>query len=100
VNPGLPGEPFVIGLAERAVGAREEHRTASKALPIRFDARPDRTSGLRAFDHDDAHLDPPCFAFVSQQGLPSAGLHLFSREALVPADRFAKVRFRRLSAGL
>ena len=78
----------MIGLADWAVGAREEHRTASKPLPIRFDARRDLASRLRAFDHNDAHLDPPCFALVSQQRVrsPSAGLHLFSREALVPAD--------------
>ena len=30
VNPGFLGEPFVIGPADRAVGAREEHRTARK----------------------------------------------------------------------
>ena len=86
VNPSFPGEPFVIGLAARAVGAREEHRTASKPLPIRFDAGRDSTSRLRAFDHNVAHLDAPCFAFQQRVRPPSAGLHLFSREGLVPAD--------------
>jgi hypothetical protein len=37
------------------VGAREEYRTASKAFAIRFDARWDRTSRLRAFDHYYTH---------------------------------------------
>jgi hypothetical protein len=95
VNPGFLGEPFVIGLADWAVGAREEHRTASKPLPIRFDARRDLASRLRAFDHNYAQLDPPRFAFVSEQRVrsPSAGLHLFSREALVPADRGGLQKF-------
>ena len=80
VNPGFPGEPFVIGLADWAVGAREEHRTASKTLPIRLDAGRDSASRLRAFDHNDAHLDPSCllFAFLSRQSAssPSVGLQL------------------------
>ena len=85
VDPGFPGKPFVAGATDRAVGTREEHRTASKLFPVRFHARRDRASRLGAFDHDDAHLGllPVIFSRVCP---PSAGLHLFSREALVPAD--------------
>jgi hypothetical protein len=54
----------VTGLADRAVGAREEHRTASKAFAIRFDAGRDRASRLRTFDHDYTHLQPPCFSLA------------------------------------
>jgi hypothetical protein len=61
VKPRFLGKPFVIGSADQAVGAREEHRTASKAFAIRFDTRRDCASRLRAFDHDDSHLDPPRF---------------------------------------
>lgn len=64
VNPSFLGEPFVIGLADWAVSAREEHHTASKAFAIRFDVRRDRASCLRTFDHDYAHVVPPCFFFV------------------------------------
>src|ERR1700716_3797553 len=46
------------------MGAREEHRTASKALAIRFHAGRDRAPRLRAFDHDYAQLEPPCFSFA------------------------------------
>jgi hypothetical protein len=63
VNPGFLGEPVVTGLADRAVRAREEHRTASEAFAIRFDAGRDRASRLRAFDHEYTHLQPPCFSF-------------------------------------
>ena len=64
VNPGFLGEPVVIGLADRAEGAREEYRTASKAFAIRFDAGRDRASRLRAFDHEYTHLQPPFFYFA------------------------------------
>jgi hypothetical protein len=64
VNPGFLGEPLVIGPADRAVGAREEHHTASKAFAIRFDAGRDRASRLRAFDHEYTHLQPPWFSFA------------------------------------
>src|SRR6266699_104083 len=95
-KPGFSGEPFVINLADRAVGARKEHRTASKLLPVRFDARRDSASRLRAFDHDDAHPGlPPCFAFLSQRHAigwtaPLAGGACSSR-----SRRPAKVRVRR-----
>jgi hypothetical protein len=44
--------------------AREEYRTAPKAFAIRFDARWDGTSRLKAFDHYYTHRLPPCFSFV------------------------------------
>ena len=69
VNPGFLGEPVVTGPADRAVRAREEHRTASEAFAIRFDAGRDRASRLRAFDHEHTHLQPP--VFLSQQGVRS-----------------------------
>src|SRR6476646_9989959 len=72
VNPGVPGKPLMIDPADRAVGVRKEHRTASKPLSVRFHARRDGAPGLRAFDHDDAHLDPP----PSQDLLPPAACPL------------------------
>jgi hypothetical protein len=56
VDPGFPREPFVVGAADRAVGTREEHRTASKFFPIRFYAGRNRAARLGAFDHDDAQM--------------------------------------------
>src|SRR3977135_2209833 len=47
------------------MGAREEHRTASKALAIRFHAGRDRAPRLRAFDHDYTQLEPPCFSLFA-----------------------------------
>jgi hypothetical protein len=96
VNPGFPGEPVVIGLADRAVGAREEYRTASKAFAIRFDAGRDRASRLRAFDHEYSHLHLPCFSlafsFRSRAlGRRSVGLHLPSRGELTPTDPTASL---------
>jgi len=90
VQPGFLGEPFVIGLADWAVGAREEHRTASKTFAIRFDARGDCASCLRAFDHDDSHLDPPCSGslfFGSRVSVHrSVGSQLSSPVELAPTD--------------
>ena len=65
VNPGLPGKPFVVGLADRTEGAREKHRAASKPFPIRFHACRDSAPGLGAFDHDDAHFAPPSWIFCA-----------------------------------
>ena len=59
VDPGFPREPGVIGAADRAMGAREEHHAASKALAIRLDAGGDRASALRTFDHDHTHVSLP-----------------------------------------
>jgi hypothetical protein len=59
VNPGFPGEPFVIGRANRAMGTREEDGTALKAVAIRFDAGRNCAPRLRAFDQDCTHVDPP-----------------------------------------
>src|ERR1700736_3981105 len=53
-----------LRMSGRAVGAREEHRTASKAFAIRFDAGRDRASRLRAFDHEYTQLQPPRFSFA------------------------------------
>ena len=38
VDPGVPCEPGVIGVADRAMGAFEKHRAAPKALAIGLDA--------------------------------------------------------------
>src|ERR1700687_5301902 len=90
VNPGFLGEPVVIGLTDWAVSAREEHRAASKAFAIRFNARWDRASRLRAFDHEYTHLEPPCFPWYFSRsrasGRRSVGLHLPSRRKLTPTD--------------
>jgi hypothetical protein len=64
VNPGFAREPGVIGLADRATGARKKYGAASKALAIGLDGGGDRTSGLRAFDHDDTHVDLPWIWFL------------------------------------
>jgi len=57
MDPGLPREPGVIGLANRATGAREKYRAGAKALAIDLDAGGDRASGLRALDHDHSHAN-------------------------------------------
>jgi hypothetical protein len=56
VDPGFLCEPSVIDVADWAMGAAEKHRAAPKALAIGLDAGGDRTSGLRAFDHDNTHV--------------------------------------------
>ncbi len=63
MNPGLPGKPFVIGLADRAKGAREKHRAGSKPLPVDFHACRDSLPGPGAFDHDHTHSVPPVAGF-------------------------------------
>ena len=63
VDPGFPSEPGVIGVADRATGAREKHRAAPKALAICLDAGGNRASGLRAFDHDHTHMSLPSIGF-------------------------------------
>src|SRR4030081_845718 len=70
------------------MGAREEHRTASKALAIRFHAGRDRAPRLRAFDHDYTQLEPPCFSFALAfaAGRRSVRLHLPLRRQLTPTD--------------
>jgi hypothetical protein len=55
----------VIGPADRATGTREKNRAASKALAIGLDAGGDRTPGLRAFDHDDTHVNLPWIWFLN-----------------------------------
>jgi hypothetical protein len=64
VDPGFAREPGVIGLADRATGARKKYRAASKALAIGLNVGGDRTPGLRAFDHDDTHVDLPWICFL------------------------------------
>src|SRR3954467_1324181 len=87
VNPGLPGKPFVIGLADRTKGAREKHRAGSKTLPIRFDTCRDSVPGPRAFDHDHTHPVPPLLIFVPAAcGVATGWKPPLSRGALVPAD--------------
>src|SRR5437016_4174635 len=68
VDPGVPGEPGVIGAADRAMGAFEKHRAAPKALAIGLDACGDRASGLRAIDHDHTHVSLPWIWFLSLFG--------------------------------
>jgi hypothetical protein len=41
------------------MGTREEDGTALEAVAIRFDAGRNRAPGLRAFDQDCTHVDPP-----------------------------------------
>ena len=79
INPGLPGKPFVVDLADWAACAREEHRSASKAVAVRFYARRDRAPGLTAFDHKDSHLEPPWFATLGQSVLQDPGEALLDR---------------------
>ena len=54
-DPCLLDEPFVVGSTKWTVGAREEHRRAGKAAPIRFNACCNVSAGGRTFDHQDAH---------------------------------------------
>ena len=54
-HPGFLGEPFVLGPADRAIDAREEHRRGLEARAVGNDAGGDVASGVRAFDHDGAH---------------------------------------------
>jgi hypothetical protein len=56
IDPRFPREPGVIGAANRAVGAREKHRAAPKALTINLDAGGNCVSGLRTLDHDHTHV--------------------------------------------
>src|SRR5262249_6968326 len=69
MDPGLPREPGVIGLANRATGAREKYRAGAKALAIDLDAGGDRASALRALDHDHSHANLSSRnAFLSRTG--------------------------------
>src|SRR6201992_1912183 len=64
-DPGLPGEPFMIGLADRTEGARKEHRNLPKPVLIHLDASGNSAARVGAFDHDHAHLVAPLFGFIS-----------------------------------
>ena len=57
----------MIGVADRATGAREKHRAAPKALAIGLDACGDRASGLWAFDHDHTHVSPLDLVFEAKK---------------------------------
>src|SRR5262245_16673178 len=106
VNPGFPGEPFVIGPAGGAMGTREKDRTALKAFAIGFDAGRNRASRLRAFDQDCTHVDllfvsslircsvpghrllvaaPPAMAGARSDRLRTAWLLVWSRFSLLSA---------------
>jgi hypothetical protein len=64
VDPGFPREPGVLGPADRATGTRKKDSAPSKALAIGLDAGGDRTSGLRAFDHDGTQVNLPRIWFL------------------------------------
>ena len=51
LNPSSPGEPLMLGLADRAQGTGEEHGHALEGRPIHLDARGNLTSRFWAFDH-------------------------------------------------
>jgi hypothetical protein len=72
-DPGFPREPGVIGAANRAMGAREKHRAAPKALTISLDAGGNRVSGLRTLDHDHTHVALPenLFFVISCRKVPA-----------------------------
>src|SRR5262245_58613777 len=56
MDPGLRREPGVIGVADRATGAREKYRAGAEALAIDLDTGGDRPSALRALDHHHSHV--------------------------------------------
>jgi len=88
VNPGLPGEPFVAGFADRTKGAPEEHRASAEAFSIRFHAGRNGASALGAFDHDHAHVMPPWISLAFGTAPPSAGVRSSDGSA-APADAAA-----------
>src|ERR1700741_1105807 len=67
MDPGVPCEPGVMDVADRATGVPEKHWAAPKTLAIGLDAGGDRASGLRAFDHDHTHVSLPCISFLKQE---------------------------------
>ena len=73
IDPRFPREPGVIGAANRAMGAREKHRAAPKALTISLDAGGNRVSGLRTLDHDHTHVALPenLFFVISCKKVPA-----------------------------
>lgn len=81
-DPGFLGKPGMIGVADRATGAREKHRAASKAFAIGLDAGGDRASGLRAFDHDHSHVNLP-WKLVLKQNAGRLDLRLLSVRILL-----------------
>src|SRR5262249_8515209 len=57
-HPGLLGEPFMLGPADRAVDAREEDRRGIETLAIGDETGGDVSSGLRTSHHDGTHWRP------------------------------------------
>src|SRR5215203_5554186 len=78
-DPGFPREPGVIGAANRAMGAREKHRAAPKALTIDLDAGRNCVSGLRKLDHDHTHVASLeiCFLASLAEKYRPVGMRLF-----------------------
>ncbi len=95
VNPGLPGKPFVAGLADRTESPREKYRTASKPFPIRFHACRDRASCLGHLIMTTPILLLPGFRIGGRSVRHRLECALLVG-ALVPADPggAAKVRMR------
>src|SRR5262245_18702675 len=59
-DPRFLGKPFVLGLADRAMGAGKEHRRGAEARRIRLIPCRYLTSCLRALDHNRSHRGASC----------------------------------------
>jgi hypothetical protein len=79
----------VIGVANRATGAREKHRAAPKALTINLDAGGNCVSGLRTLDHDHTHVASLeiCFLLSLAEKYRPVGVRLLSVRATWGASR-------------